>query len=84
MGEILDIDLFQQVDDCIYPVVSKIFKTDVEVPNNKGGAVYRARLPCHSEIVHPHRTVGGGVDPHDIEPLVAHDKLEGQSIITNI
>jgi hypothetical protein len=79
-GEIGDVDLVQQVNDSIRPVVGGVLKPDVEVPNNKGGAVCGARLPCHSEIFHPRRTVGGDVDLHDVIPLVAHDKLEGHQV----
>ncbi len=74
------VDLLQQVDNSICPVVGGVLEPDVEVPDNKGGAVCRARLPCHSEIVHPRCTVGGDVDPHDIVPLVARDKLEGHQV----
>jgi hypothetical protein len=78
VGEIGGIDLFQKVDICIRPVIGGVLKLDVEVPVDEGGAVCRARLPCHSKISHPHCTVGGDVDPHDVIPLIARDELEGQ------
>ncbi len=80
VGEISDVDLIQQVNNSIPPVIGGVLKMDVEVPDNKGGAVCRARLPCHSEIFHPGCTVGGDVDPHDVIPLVAHDELEGHQV----
>jgi hypothetical protein len=76
--EIGVIDLLQQVDNCIRPVVGGVLKPIVEVPNNKGDAVYGAHLPCHLEIAHPCCTVWGDADFHDVIPLVACDKLEGQ------
>jgi hypothetical protein len=79
-GEIGDVDLVQQVKDSIRPVIDEVLKPDIEVPDNKGGAVCGARLPCHSEIFHPRRTVGGDVDPHDVIPLVARDELEGHQV----
>ncbi len=82
MGEIGGVDLLQQVDDNIHPVVGGVLKPNVEIPNNEGGGgcSLRAHLPCHSKIVHPCCTVEGDVDPHDLVPLVAHDKLEGHQI----
>jgi hypothetical protein len=74
------VDLLQQVDNSICPVVGRVLKPNVEVPDDKGGAVCGARLPCHSEIVHPRRTVSGDVDPHDVVPLVALDELEGHQV----
>ncbi len=59
MGEIGGVDLFQQVNDSIRPVVGGVLKPNVEISDNKGGAVCGACLPFHSEIVHPQRTVGG-------------------------
>jgi hypothetical protein len=78
--EIGGVDLLQQVNDSIRPVVGRVLKPNDEVPNNKGGAVCEACLTCHSEIVHPRRTVGGDVDPHDVVPLVARDELEGHQV----
>jgi hypothetical protein len=78
--EIGDVDFLWQLNDSICPVVTGVLKTDVEVPHNKGGAVGRARLPCHSKIIHPHCTVGGDIDPHDVELLIASNKLEGQKV----
>ncbi len=78
--EIRGVDLLQQVDDSIRPVVGRVLKPNVEVPNDEGGAVCRACLPCHSEIDHPRRTVGEDVDPHDVVPLVARDKFEGHQV----
>ena len=46
----------------------------------KGGEVCEARLTCHLEIVYLHCTVGGDVDLHDVEPLVARDELEGHQV----
>ncbi len=80
MEEIGDIELFQQVNDSIRPVVGRVLEADVEVPHNVGGAVGEACLPCHLEIIHPHCTVGGNVNPYDVEPLIASDKLEGQKV----
>ncbi len=81
-GDIDDVDLLQQVDDCICTVISGVLKPDVEVPNNRGGAVCGARLSCHSEIIHPCRTAGRDVDvdPHEVESLVARGKLEGHQV----
>jgi hypothetical protein len=76
-GEIGGVDICQQVNNCINLVVSMVLEPDIGVPNDKRGAVCGACLPCHSEIVHPPCTVGGDVDPHDLVPLVARDKLEG-------
>jgi hypothetical protein len=76
LGEISDVDLFQQVNNSVRPVIGRVLKTDVEVPHNKGGAVNRACLPCHSKIIQPCSTVGGDVDPNDVEPLFANNKLE--------
>jgi hypothetical protein len=78
VGEIGGVDLFQQVNNCICPVIGRVLEPDVEVPNDNGGAVCGACLPCHSKIIHPHCTVGGDVDPHDVIPLVACEELEGQ------
>ncbi len=78
--EIGDVDLVQQVDNSIHPVIGGVLKPDVEVPDNEGGAVCKACLPCHSEIFHPCHTVGGDVDLHDVIPLVAHDELEGHQV----
>jgi hypothetical protein len=79
-GEISGVDLLQQLNNCLCPVVDRVLKPDVEVPDNKGGAVCGVGLPCHSEIVHPHRTVGRDVDPHEVEPLVTRDELEGHQV----
>jgi hypothetical protein len=78
--EIGCVDLLQQVDDSIRSVIGGVLKPNVEVPDDKGGAVCGAHLSCHSEIVHPRCTVGGDVDPHDVVPLVAHDELEGHQV----
>ncbi len=58
--EIGGVDLLQQVDDSICPVVGRVLKPNIEVPDSKGGAICGAHLPCHSEIVHPRHTVVGG------------------------
>jgi hypothetical protein len=79
-GEIGGVDLLQQVNNSIRPFVGGVLKPNVEIPNNEGGAVCGAPLPCHSEIVHPRHTVGGDVDPHDVVPLVARNKLEGHQV----
>ncbi len=80
MREIGGVDLLQQVEDSIRPVIGGVLKPNVEVPNNKGGAACGAHLPCHSEIIHPRGTVVGDLDPHEVVPLVAHDKLEGHQV----
>jgi hypothetical protein len=53
VGEIGSVDLLQQVDNSIRPVIGRVLKPNVEIPDNEGGAVCGARLPCNSEIVHP-------------------------------
>jgi hypothetical protein len=75
--EISGVDLLQQVNNSICPVVGGVLKLNAEISNNKRGVVRGSRLPCHSEIVHPQSTVGGDVDPHDVVPLVACDELKG-------
>jgi hypothetical protein len=45
MGEIGGVDLLQQVDDSIHPVVGGVLKPNVEIPNNEGGGVQSTGTP---------------------------------------
>ncbi len=57
-----------------------VIKINTQVAQDQWDTIGWVQSPCLLKHIHHLRVVGGDVNPHHIELLIARDELEGQEV----
>ena len=78
-----DYYVLKEIGNKLFLFVLGVSEINIQVPQDNRDAARWAGFPSCSEVFHPHRFSGGGINAHALKLLVASNELECEEVQWN-